>query len=182
MALSSMTGFARTSFEVDGAKFSWELKSVNARGLEIRLRLPNGLDHLEADIRTRIRDGDRARQLLLHAGARGGGRAARRLSLNEEALALVRRGGAPAGRGGGHRDADRRRPPRHSRRAAATAARRSTARRRSAAMRRCLSALGTAIEALKRTRLEEGARLAAVLGEQIDRIAATGRGGGKRVG
>ena len=56
MALSSMTGFARTSFEVDGAKFSWELKSVNARGLEIRLRLPNGLDHLEADIRTQIRD------------------------------------------------------------------------------------------------------------------------------
>ena len=46
----------RTSFEVDGAKFSWELKSVNARGLEIRLRLPTGLDHLEADIRAKIRD------------------------------------------------------------------------------------------------------------------------------
>ena len=88
MALSSMTGFARTSFEVDGAKFSWELKSVNARGLEIRLRLPTGLDHLEADIRTPHPRRARARQLLLHAAAGGEGER-RSLVLNEEALALV---------------------------------------------------------------------------------------------
>ena len=70
MALSSMTGFARTSFEVDGAKFAWELKSVNARGLEIRLRLPTGLDHLEADIRAHGARAARARQLLLRPAAR----------------------------------------------------------------------------------------------------------------
>ena len=89
MALSSMTGFARTSFEVDGAKFSWELKSVNARGLEIRLRLPTGLDHLEADIRARMRA---TRLRAAAASSRWqreaeGERAA--LVLNEEALALV---------------------------------------------------------------------------------------------
>jgi uncharacterized protein YicC (UPF0701 family) len=43
-------------FEASGTRFSWELKSVNARGLEIRLRLPPGLDHLEPDIRNRVRD------------------------------------------------------------------------------------------------------------------------------
>src|SRR6266446_5947108 len=88
MALSSMTGFARTSLEVDGAKFSWELKSVNARGLEIRLRLPTGLDHLEADIRAKIRDAI-ARGSCFFTLAREAESDRVSLVLNEEALAVV---------------------------------------------------------------------------------------------
>ena len=48
----SMTGFARESGTLaDGTAFVWELRSVNGRGLDLRLRLPNGLDALEAPLR-----------------------------------------------------------------------------------------------------------------------------------
>ena len=51
MALSSMTGFAR-SHGVSGAyNWAWELKSVNAKGLDLRLRLPPGWDVVEGPAR-----------------------------------------------------------------------------------------------------------------------------------
>ena len=51
MALSSMTGFAR-GHGVSGAYgWSWELKSVNAKGLDLRLRLPVGWDAVEGPVR-----------------------------------------------------------------------------------------------------------------------------------
>jgi uncharacterized protein (TIGR00255 family) len=49
--LSSMTGFAACSGVCDGVGWAWELRSVNARGLELRFRLPPGLDGLEATLR-----------------------------------------------------------------------------------------------------------------------------------
>ena len=48
MALSSMTGFARSHGASGPYTFEWELKSVNAKGLDVRLRLPPGWDELEA--------------------------------------------------------------------------------------------------------------------------------------
>jgi uncharacterized protein (TIGR00255 family) len=51
MTLSSMTGFARTTGQLEGASWSWELKSVNAKGFDLRLRLPSGLDGVEAEVR-----------------------------------------------------------------------------------------------------------------------------------
>ena len=42
MALSSMTGFARSSGASGPYTFEWELKSVNAKGFDLRLRLPPG--------------------------------------------------------------------------------------------------------------------------------------------
>ncbi|WP_206935858.1 YicC/YloC family endoribonuclease [Roseococcus thiosulfatophilus] len=51
-SLQSMTGFAREAGTLpDGAAYAWELKSVNGRGLDLRLRLPNGLDALEPALR-----------------------------------------------------------------------------------------------------------------------------------
>jgi len=51
-ALASMTGFSRDSGTLaDGAHYVWELRSVNGRGLDLRLRLPNGLDALEPVLR-----------------------------------------------------------------------------------------------------------------------------------
>jgi uncharacterized protein (TIGR00255 family) len=47
MALSSMTGFARSHGASGPYSFEWELKSVNAKGLDLRLRLPPGWDELE---------------------------------------------------------------------------------------------------------------------------------------
>jgi uncharacterized protein (TIGR00255 family) len=50
--LISMTGFARQSGTLpDGAAYVWELRSVNGRGLDLRLRLPPGLDAIEAPLR-----------------------------------------------------------------------------------------------------------------------------------
>jgi len=57
MALSSMTGFARSHGAHGDLAFEWELKSVNAKGLDVRLRLPPGFDALEAPARKRISEG-----------------------------------------------------------------------------------------------------------------------------
>ncbi|WP_426956549.1 YicC/YloC family endoribonuclease [Muricoccus radiodurans] len=52
MAIRSMTGFARAAGTLpDGSSFAWELRSVNGRGLDVRLRLPPGLDALESPLR-----------------------------------------------------------------------------------------------------------------------------------
>ena len=52
-ALASMTGFSRESgvLPPDGTHYVWELRSVNGRGLDIRLRLPSGMDALEPALR-----------------------------------------------------------------------------------------------------------------------------------
>jgi uncharacterized protein (TIGR00255 family) len=60
--ISSMTGFARSDGADGGASWAWELRSVNGRGLELRFRLPGGLDALEPRLRetagTRLRRGN----------------------------------------------------------------------------------------------------------------------------
>ena len=53
MALSSMTGFARADGAHRSYFWTWELKSVNAKGLEVRLRLPPGWDAVEMPVRAR---------------------------------------------------------------------------------------------------------------------------------
>ncbi|MEO1014969.1 MAG: YicC/YloC family endoribonuclease [Pseudomonadota bacterium] len=50
-ALRSMTGYGRASGDAGGRRWTWELKSVNGRGLEMRFRLPPGLDQVEAQCR-----------------------------------------------------------------------------------------------------------------------------------
>ena len=42
-----MTGFARSEAAHGDLAWAWELKSVNARGLDVRLRLPTGYERLE---------------------------------------------------------------------------------------------------------------------------------------
>jgi len=53
MALSSMTGFARGHGVAGAYAWSWEIKSVNAKGLDVRFRLPQGWDAVEVPVRTR---------------------------------------------------------------------------------------------------------------------------------
>ena len=43
-----MTGFARTSGHRPPWAWAWEIKAVNAKGLDVRLRLPPGFDRIEA--------------------------------------------------------------------------------------------------------------------------------------
>ena len=51
MTLSSMTGFARRDGAEGAVRWHWELRSVNSRGLDLRLRLPPGYDSFEPKIR-----------------------------------------------------------------------------------------------------------------------------------
>jgi uncharacterized protein (TIGR00255 family) len=169
MTLSSMTGFARTTFEVDGAKFAWELKSVNARGLEVRVRLPPGLDHLESDVRGAVRE-NLARGSCYLTLQREAGSERPHLALNEEALALViaaaRRLASVEGismptadgllaipgvlqESGGETGGE-------------AAERRDTA---------ALEALGEGLAAVRAARMEEGRRLSAVLADQLAAMA-----------
>ena len=53
MALSSMTGFARSHGASGPYAFEWELKSVNAKGFDFRTRLPPGWDDIEPTVRRR---------------------------------------------------------------------------------------------------------------------------------
>jgi uncharacterized protein (TIGR00255 family) len=54
MALSSMTGFARGHGTSGPYAWAWEIKSVNGKGLDLRLRLPPGWDAIEAPARAAI--------------------------------------------------------------------------------------------------------------------------------
>jgi uncharacterized protein (TIGR00255 family) len=60
VSVSSMTGFARTEGEAAGISWVWELKSVNGKSLDLRLRLPPGYDALEAPLRAAL--GNRLRR------------------------------------------------------------------------------------------------------------------------
>src|SRR5262249_12207347 len=53
MALSSMTGFARGQGAAGAYGWVWEIRSVNAKGLDLRLRLPPGWDAIESALRAR---------------------------------------------------------------------------------------------------------------------------------
>ncbi len=52
--LSSMTGYARCEGETASVAWSWELKTVNSKGFELRLRVPPGFDALETIARSRL--------------------------------------------------------------------------------------------------------------------------------
>lgn len=51
MPLRSMTGFSRASGAHGVSTWAWEVRSVNGRGLDLRLRLPPGTEALEPKVR-----------------------------------------------------------------------------------------------------------------------------------
>lgn len=54
MSLVSMTGFSRVPGAHGAWRWAWELKSVNARGLDLRVRCPSGFDAVAAEARNRL--------------------------------------------------------------------------------------------------------------------------------
>jgi uncharacterized protein (TIGR00255 family) len=165
-----MTGFARTAFEAEGAKYSWEMKSVNARGLEVRLRLPPGLDHLEAEARAQIRERVARGSCFLNL-ARETESEQRRVVLNEAALALViaaaRRLAEVEGISAPTADGLLSIPGVIE--AGDVSPKGEAAERRDAA---ALAALARTIDQLIAARLEEGKRLSLVLVDQLKGIEA----------
>ncbi len=51
MPLQSMTGFARSEGTSGRCRWAWELRSVNGKGLDLRIRLPQGFEHFEPTVR-----------------------------------------------------------------------------------------------------------------------------------
>ncbi len=84
----SMTGFAATEGAGQGFTWSWDIRSVNGKGLDLRLRLPDWIEGLEPAVRKRLQ-GAAARgsvSVNLKIGAEGG---AGRLGVNAAVLSDV---------------------------------------------------------------------------------------------
>ncbi|KQV11244.1 hypothetical protein ASC97_15060 [Rhizobium sp. Root1203] len=88
MALQSMTGFARREGTTGRWRWAWELRSVNGKGLDVRIRLPQGLERLENDVRRLI--GERFSRGNMQASLSVSAAENRfETVLNQEALAAV---------------------------------------------------------------------------------------------
>lgn len=169
MTIQSMTGFARREGGADGLRWTWELRSVNGKGLDIRLRLPPGFDRLEAP----------ARKIIAAAFSRGNVQATLSsireagdvaVALNEPVLEAVM---AAAEKVASRLDVA---PPRLDgllaiRGVLEFAEGQQDEAARAAHDRACLDDLDAAVAALKSMRESEGAHLKAVLEGHIGEIA-----------
>jgi uncharacterized protein (TIGR00255 family) len=98
MALSSMTGFARSHGTSGPYAFEWELKSVNAKGFDLRMRLPPGWDEIEAPARKRAAEVLSRGTVYANLNVKRAG-ALSTVRVNEDVLAsILKVAGALAGR------------------------------------------------------------------------------------
>ncbi len=86
--LSSMTGFGRSEGQTDAFRWHWELRSVNGKSLDLRMRLGGGFDRFEADLRKRVGARFTRGSVSVHLDIRAvGGEEA--VQINEELLDLL---------------------------------------------------------------------------------------------
>lgn len=83
--LQSMTGFARAEGGDGDASWTWEVRSVNGRNLDLRLRTPHGHDALEPGARALAAGRFSRGSLSLHLSIRQADRAPE-IRVNEEVL------------------------------------------------------------------------------------------------
>ena len=57
MPITSMTGFARVQGSWQDIRWTWELKSVNSKGLDVRYRLPSGLEAHDRAVKSIVAGG-----------------------------------------------------------------------------------------------------------------------------
>ncbi|WP_028746117.1 YicC/YloC family endoribonuclease [Rhizobium mesoamericanum] len=88
MALQSMTGFARREGTSGRWRWAWELRSVNGKGLDLRLRLPPGLERMETDVR-RLAGEHFSRGNMQASLSISAGESRTETVLNQEALSAV---------------------------------------------------------------------------------------------
>jgi uncharacterized protein (TIGR00255 family) len=169
MTIVSMTGFAESHGAHEGAHWRWEVKSVNGKGLDLRLRMPPGFDGIESPVRMlaaeRFKRGnlqatltleprDDARGLRIDAEALAAAVKVARQIASETGLAPARVDGLLALKGVIVQE---------------DAVLLSDIERasRDAAL---LESVAVAFDALRRARRKEGAKLSEVLGDQINEI------------
>lgn len=169
MPISSMTGFARASGERQGLFWQWEIKSVNGKALDVRLKLPQGFEALETPVRAALAAAFRRGNLQVSLSISGQiGRETVRL--NKYILdRLVEAGEALRDRIGGEAlRADVLLSVKGVVEVATEPEAEGEAEARNAAM---LASFNEALDALAAARREEGARLNAVVTAQVQRIA-----------
>jgi len=106
LTLSSMTGFGRGEGAAAGVRWRWEAKSVNGRGLDVKLRLPPGWDDQESAIRQAVQCRFRRGSLQIALQAERDEPAATEIRIDEALLERLLRAGAA------HVAAGRAAPPR----------------------------------------------------------------------
>ena len=168
MGVASMTGFARAQDEATGMSWVWEVKSVNGRAFDLRLRLAPGFDALEPELRAlmaqRFRRGNFSANLAITRTTPPA------LRVNREALSQLvtlinelsgeieaappRLDGLLALRGVVETVEDEDETVIEARRQAV------------------LAGWNAALDRLADARAEEGTRIAALLGSQLDEMAA----------
>ncbi|MCA3442994.1 MAG: YicC family protein [Rhodobacter sp.] len=169
----SMTGFAARKGQGAGAAWSWEVRSVNGKGLDLRLRLPEGIDGLEPLVRAvlarRVQRGTVSLTLKLTREA-----GPEPVRVNRAVLAAVLSGLAEVTEAAAGRGLDLCAPSAAEVLGLPGVLDRSPAEPDDTEpLRRALMAdLPPLLDAFTATRSAEGAALVAVLGTQIDLIAA----------
>lgn len=168
MPLTSMTGFARADGDNATARWHWELRSVNGKGLDVRFRLPSGFEGMEARLREELarhmKRGNVQATLTLDRL-----RAAVPLRVNEDALAVV----IAAMKNLGERIELM--PPRPEgvlalKGVLEMAEADEVEEDRESFEKDLIASFGEAAASLARARNEEGAKLEAVLAEQVNTI------------
>ena len=168
-SISSMTGFARASGGDGAAGWSWEVKSVNGRALDIRCRLPQGMERLDPAVRNavsaRLRRGNVSVGLRLSQGPEAAAMRVNRAWL-DELIALAAE----------YRGSDDIAPPRLdgmlALRGVIETAESPDDAERAQDDGAILETLDVALAELVRERRAEGAALAAALTQRIEEIVA----------
>lgn len=89
--ISSMTGFARESGATQGVTWAWEFKSVNGRGLDVRVRAPAGYEAIGEEARKAVSGVVSRGTVNLSLMVQRGGDAKAMPRINAEALAAAHR-------------------------------------------------------------------------------------------
>ncbi len=170
MTVSSMTGFGRAEGAHGALRWIWEARSVNARGLDLRMRMPPGFDGLELPARKAAQARFTRGSLNLTLQTRKAEDAASEVRINHELLRTYLDAMEPYSLDG---VADR---PRLDALLGlpgvmASASQEQDAEARAALEKELLAGLDAALTALAQSRAEEGASNAAALADIIDRIA-----------
>lgn len=166
--MKSMTGYGRDAGSFEGQGYTWELKSVNGRGLDVRLRMPAGFDALDAPVRKaageRLKRGNVTANLTLDSA--GGDNA---IQVNRAALDTV------LGAIEELRKARKTAKPRPEGILALRGVLEAGGAERTAGLTEAMQAelmagFGRALGGLVATRSAEGTRLKALIVAQVDRI------------
>ena len=80
--IRSMTGFGRSSFEVEHAAFSVEVRTLNHRHLDLSVRLPRVLSDREPEIKRRLQGRFGRGKIEVSVGLQSGGGATARLEVD----------------------------------------------------------------------------------------------------